>query len=108
MRTHFCYHVRECWWMRCGNEDDVEDYKDLLIQIMRLADRVTLARLGLLTEITVEGDDAKATGITFAPGMADEWEKYPAYFRQTFGYIAASVRDGFATLEEPARPVETE
>lgn len=86
----------------------MEDFKDLLIQIMRLADRVTLARLGLLQEITVEGDDAKATGMKFAPGMSDEWEKYPAYFRQTFGYIAASVRDGFATLEEPARPVEVE
>ncbi len=86
----------------------VEDFKDLLIQIMRLADRVTLARLGLLQEITVEGDDAKATAMKFAPGMADEWEKYPAYFRQTFGYIAASVRDGYATLDAPARPVEVE
>jgi hypothetical protein len=94
--------------MRCRNEDSVEDFKDLLIQIMRLADRVTLARLGLLAEITVEGDDAKATGMKFSPGMSEEWEKYPAYFRQTFGYIAASVRDGFATLEEPARPVEVE
>ena len=75
--------------MRYGNEEDVEDYKDLLIQIMRLADRVTLARLGLLTEIVVDGDDAKAGGMKFTPGMSDEWEKYPAYFRQTFGYIAA-------------------
>lgn len=86
----------------------VEDYKDLLIQIMRLADRVTLARLGLLTEIAVDGDDAKAGVMKFAPAMSDEWEKYPAYFRQTFGYIAASVRDGYATLDSPARPVEVE
>ncbi|GEM_PF-5472367 len=86
----------------------MEDFKDLLIQIMRLADRVTLARLGLLEEVTIEDNDAKATGMKFTPGMADEWEKYPAYFRQTFGYIAASVRDGYATLDSPARPVEVE
>ena len=86
----------------------MEDFKDLLIQIMRLADRVTLARLGLLEEITIDGDDTKASGMKFAPGMTDEWEKYPAYFRQTFGYIAASVRDGYATLDSPARPVEVE
>lgn len=86
----------------------VEDFKDLLIQIMRLADRVTLARLGLLAEIVVENDEVKATVMKFAPGMSEEWEKYPAYFRQTFGYIAASVRDGYATLDSPARPVEVE
>lgn len=85
----------------------MEDFNDLLIQIMRLADRVTLARLGLLEEMTVE-DDAKASRIRFAPGMTEEWEKYPAYFRQTFAYIAASVRDGYATLDSPARPVEVE
>jgi hypothetical protein len=86
----------------------VEDYQNLLMQIMRLADRVTMARLGLLKELTIEADDAKATMIRVAPASAEDWEKYPAYFRQTFAYIAASVRDGFATLDSPARPVELE
>jgi hypothetical protein len=86
----------------------VEDYQNLLMQIMRLADRVTMARLGLLKELTIEADDAKATVIRVAPASAEDWEKYPAYFRQTFAYIAASVRDGFATLDSPARPVELE
>lgn len=86
----------------------MEEYQNLLMQIMRLADRVTLARLGLLTEMTIEPEEAKGTSIRVAPASADEWEKYPAYFRQTFAYIAASIRDGFATLDSPARPVELE
>lgn len=86
----------------------MDEYQNLLMQIMRLADRVTMARLGLLREMTVEAEEAKATVIKVAPASADEWEKYPAYFRQTFAYIAASVRDGYATLDAPARPVEIE
>jgi hypothetical protein len=86
----------------------VDEYQNLLMQIMRLADRVTMARLGLLKELTIEPDEAKSTTIRVAPASAEEWEKYPAYFRQTFAYIAASVRDGFATLDSPARPVEIE
>jgi hypothetical protein len=86
----------------------VDEYQNLLMQIMRLADRVTMARLGLLRELTIESDDAKAATLRVAPADAEEWEKYPAYFRQTFAYIAASVRDGFATLDSPAHPVEVE
>lgn len=86
----------------------MDEYQNLLMQIMRLADRVTMARLGLLTEMTIEQDEAKSTTLRVAPASAEEWEKYPAYFRQTFAYIAASVRDGFATLDSPARPVEIE
>ena len=86
----------------------MDEYKDLLMQIMRLADRVTMARLGLLIEMTVEADEAKTTSMKVAPASASEWEKYPAYFRQTFAYIAASVRDGFAVLDAPAQPVEIE
>lgn len=86
----------------------MDEYQNLLMQIMRLADRVTMARLGLLTEMTIEPDEAKTTTIRVAPAAAEEWEKYPAYFRQTFAYIAASVRDGFATLDGPAHPVEME
>ncbi len=86
----------------------MDEHQELLIQIMRLADRVTMARLGLLKELTVEADETKSTTIRVAPASAEEWEKYPAYFRQTFAYIAASVRDGFATLDAPARAVEIE
>ncbi len=90
------------------SEDDVEDYKDLLIQMMRLADRVTMARLGLINEMTADSDDAKATAIKLGVAAADDWEKYPAYFRQTFAYIAASIRDGFAILDGTPHPVEVE
>ncbi len=86
----------------------MDEYQDILMQIMRLADRVTMARLGLLKEMTIEAEEAKAGAIKVAPSSAEEWEKYPAYFRQTFAYIAASVRDGFATLDSPAKPVEIE
>jgi hypothetical protein len=86
----------------------VDEYQNLLMQIMRLADRVTMARLGLLVEMTIEPEEAKATTIRVAPASAGEWEKYPAYFRQTFAYIAASVRDGYAVLDGTAQPVEVE
>lgn len=86
----------------------MDEYENLLVQIMRLADRVTMARLGLLKEMTIEPDEAKTTTIHVAPADAGEWEKYPAYFRQTFAYIAASVRDGYAVLDAPAQPVEIE
>jgi len=86
----------------------MDEYQNLLMQIMRLADRVTMARLGLLKELTIEPDEAKATTMRVAPASHEEWEKYPAYFRQTFASIAAAVRDGYATLDSPARPVEME
>ncbi len=84
----------------------MEEYEGLLIQMMHLADRVTLARLGLLKEIRVEGNEAKTEAVRFAVGAEDAWEQYPAYFRQTFAYIAASIRDGYAVLDSPAQPVE--
>jgi hypothetical protein len=86
----------------------MEDFQQLLVEMMHLADRVTLARLGLLKELQIEGDDVKKTAVNFSASAGDDWEKYPAYFRQTFAYIAASVRDGYATLDAPATPVELE
>jgi hypothetical protein len=84
----------------------MEEAQQLLMEIMRLADRVTMARLGLLKDMTIKpGEPITLQYDTSAPA---EWDKYPAYFRQTFAYIAASVRDGFATLDAPAQPVEVE
>jgi hypothetical protein len=88
------------------NEDAMEENQQLLMAIMRLADRVTMARLGLLKEMDeVPGEP---TVLRYEVGAPAEWDKYPAYFRQTFGYIAASVRDGYATLDAPAQAVEVE
>ncbi len=84
----------------------MEENQQLLIEIMRLADRVTMARLGLLKELDVKPGEAPI--VRYDTGAPAEWDKYPAYFRQTFGYIAASVRDGFATLDAPAQAVEVE
>ena len=84
----------------------MEEYQDLLRYMMQLADRVTMARLGLLHEIQVDGEEVKPATIKYAVGPSEEWEKYPAYFRQTLAYLAASVRDSFAVLDSPAHPVE--
>jgi hypothetical protein len=65
-----------------------------------------MARLGLLKEI--EEKPGAPEVLRYEVGAPAEWDKYPAYFRQTFGYIAASVRDGFATLDAPAHAVEVE
>jgi hypothetical protein len=84
----------------------MEENQQLLMEIMRLADRVTMARLGLLTQLDAKPGEAPA--IRYNTSSPAEWDKYPAYFRQTFAYIAASVRDGFATLDAAAQPVEVE
>lgn len=84
----------------------MEENQQLLIEIMKLADRVTLARLGLLQAITAEHGEPKAEAIRYELAARGEWENYPAYFRQTFAYIAASVRDGYATLDAPAQVVD--
>lgn len=67
-----------------------------------------MARLGLLHEVTVEDGDIKKTTVHYTQEHIEVWEKYPAYFRQTLAYLAASVRDGYATLDAPARPVDLE
>lgn len=79
-------------------EGDVDRHQEVLSQLIRLADRVTMARLGLLKELTTDdnGGDVK---VQYAAGSAEEWEQYLAYFRQTFAYLAASVRDGNGVLE---------
>jgi hypothetical protein len=84
----------------------MEETQQLLMEIMKLADRVTMARLGLLKEIDAKPGEQPV--LRYDTGAPAEWDKYPAYFRQTFAYIAASVRDGFATLDAPAEPVEVE
>jgi hypothetical protein len=84
----------------------MEETQQLLMEIMKLADRVTMARLGLLKEVDMKPGEAPA--IRYDTSAPAEWDKYPAYFRQTFAYIAASVRDGFATMDAPAQPVEVE
>jgi hypothetical protein len=87
----------------------MEENQQLLMAIMRLADRVTMARLGLLKELAETPESrGEPTVMRYEVGAPAEWDKYPAYFRQTFGYIAASVRDGFATLDAAAQAVEVE
>lgn len=86
----------------------MEENQQLLIEMMKLADRVTLARLGLLQAVKAENGETKTEVIRYELGARAEWENYPAYFRQTFAYIAASVRDGYATLDGPAQAVDVE
>lgn len=76
----------------------MDRHQEVLSQLIRLADRITMARLGLLKELTTDGD-GKELKMQYAAGSAEEWEQYLAYFRQTFAYLAASVRDGNGVLE---------
>lgn len=86
----------------------MEEQQTLLVEIMKIADRVTLARLGLLQAVTAESGEPKTEQLRYDPAASAEWDRYPAYFRQTFAYIAAAVRDGYATLDSPAQAVEME
>lgn len=96
----------------CNNREEtrgnsVDEYQDLLGRMMGLADRITMARLGLLRDMHAEGagDDVK---MHYAAGTPEQWDQYLSYFRQTFAYLAASVRDGYAVLDSPARPTDIE
>ena len=86
----------------------MEETQQLLIEMMKLADRVTLARLGLMRAVKTENGEPKTEAIRYELAARAEWENYPAYFRQTFAYIAASVRDGHAVLEGHPQAVEIE
>lgn len=82
----------------------MEDHQQLLIELMRLADRVTMARLGLLKEMSAESDKPAKWSVA----SPEQWDNYLTYFRQTYAYLAASVRDGYATMDSPANPVPLE
>ncbi len=86
----------------------MEETQQLLIEIMKLADRVTLARLGLLEAVKTENGEPKTETIRYDLAARAEWENYPAYFRQTFAYIAASIRDGHAVLDDHPQTVTIE
>lgn len=85
----------------------MDEYQDLLGRLMGLADRITMARLGLLRDLQTEGEgkDVKAT---YMAGTPEQWDQYLSYFRQTLAYLSASVRDSYAVLDSPARPTDIE
>ncbi len=84
----------------------MEDYQPLFTELIKLADRVTMARLGLIKDTTLAPDGDKPAGGQFVTDNPEQWENYLSYFRQTLAYLSASVRDAYATLDSPATPVQ--
>ncbi len=76
----------------------MDQHQQVLNQLIQLADRVTIARLGLLRELTTDGE-GKDVKMQYAAGTAEDWERYLPYFRQTLALLAAAVRDGNGVLE---------
>lgn len=76
----------------------MDQHQQVLSQLIQLADKITMARLGLLKELTTDGD-GKDVKVQYAAGSAEEWERYLPYFRQTFALLAGAVRDGNGVLE---------
>ena len=87
--------------------NSVDEYQDLLGRLIGLADRVTMARLGLVKDLQTEGEGTDVKAV-YATGTPEQWDQYLSYFRQTFAYLAASVRDGYAVLDSPARSSDLE
>ena len=85
----------------------MDEYQDLLGRLMGLADRITMARLGLLKDLETDGE-GKEVKVAYSAGTPEQWDQYLSYFRQTFAYLSASVRDGYAVLDSPARPTDIE
>jgi len=85
----------------------VDEYQELLGRLMGLADRITMARLGLLRDLETDGE-GKDLKVVYTAGTPEQWDQYLSYFRQTLAYLAASVRDSYAVLDSPARPSDIE